>query len=67
MALRGMTVETWYSGDGGGTAGMPAGWNKNSDANVQVYGTAVPEPSSILLLSFGLFGLAVFKMRFRAA
>jgi hypothetical protein len=46
---------------------MPAGWNKNSDANVQVYGTAVPEPSSILLLSFGLFGLAVFKMRFRAA
>ena len=61
------TVETWYSGTGEGTAGMPAGWNKNSDANVQVYGTAVPEPSSILLLGFGLFGLAVFKMRFRAA
>ena len=51
------TVQTWYSGTGGGTSGFPAGWDKNSDANVQVFGTPTPIPGSGLLAAVG--GLAL--------
>jgi hypothetical protein len=51
-------VESWLS-TGGGTTGWGRGWDKNSDGNIQVFGSApVPEPSTILLLGFGLVGLA---------
>ena len=35
------------------------GWDKSSDANIQIFGSAapVPEPSTILLLGSGLMGL----------
>ena len=39
------------------------GWDKSSDANVQVFGTAVPEPASLLLLGTGLVGLARLRKR----
>jgi hypothetical protein len=39
------------------------GWDKSSDLNVQVEGTPVPEPSSMLLLGVGLFGLTVVVKR----
>ena len=51
-------IESWLS-TGGGTTGWGAGWDKNSDANIQVYGTLapVPEPATMILLSSGLLGL----------
>lgn len=52
------SVLTWDSGTGAGTSGFAAGWDKNSDANVQIF--AVPEASSVLALS--LFGLGVAGM-----
>ena len=60
------TVETWYSGTGGGTSGWGPGWNKNTDANVQVFGTAIPEPSTVvagalLLLPFGVSTLRMLR------
>lgn len=55
------TVESWYSGTGAGTAGFSAGWDKNSDANVQVFGAAVPLPAAFvpglaLLAGLGVVG-----------
>jgi hypothetical protein len=57
-------IESWLS-TGGGTTGWGAGWDKNSDANVQVYGARVPEPATMLLLSSGLIGLAGFRRKFK--
>ena len=51
------TVLTWYSGTGGGTSGFGPGWDKNSDANVQVFGTPTPIPGSGFLAAVG--GLAL--------
>lgn len=48
------TVETWDTATGAGTSGFPAGWDKDSDGNVQVFGAAVPEPGSLAILSVGL-------------
>ncbi len=59
------SVLTWYSGDGGGTSGWGAGWDKNTDANVQVYGSAVPIPAAFLLFAPGLAGLAALRRKFR--
>ncbi|MGA3266070.1 MAG: hypothetical protein ABSE16_04525 [Verrucomicrobiota bacterium] len=60
------TVLTWYSGDGGGTSGWYAGWDKNSDGDVQVFGTPVPEASTmiagaLLLLPFGASTLRILR------
>ncbi len=49
----GGNVLTWFS-TGGGTSGWGAGWDKNSDANVQVYATQVPVPGAILLGGIGV-------------
>lgn len=38
------------------------GWDKSSDINVQVFATAVPEPSSLLVLA-GAAGLAAMRRR----
>jgi hypothetical protein len=54
----GQGVETWESGTGAGTSGFPSGWDKNTDANVQVFGSAVPEPSSVAMLSGALLLLS---------
>jgi len=50
-------VETWDS--------LGSGWDKSSDANVQIYGAQVPEPSLLILLSLGIAGvsLASFRMK----
>jgi hypothetical protein len=40
-------------------------WDKSTDINVQVFGK-LPEPGSILLIGFGLAGLAVSRKMFRA-
>ena len=47
------TVETWKTGDGTGTSGFGQGLDKNSDGNVQVFGTPVPEPGSLALIACG--------------
>jgi hypothetical protein len=51
-------VDSWNSsGDG---------WDKSSDANVQVYGTKVPEPATMLLLGLGLVALAGARRKSRS-
>ncbi len=39
------------------------GWSKSSDINVQVYGSQVPLPGTLLLLSSGLAGLGLLRGR----
>jgi len=41
-------------------------WDKAADLNALVLGTKVPEPSVVLLIGFGLAGLAVSR-KFRKA
>ncbi|MDD5333205.1 MAG: PEP-CTERM sorting domain-containing protein [Rhodoferax sp.] len=52
------TALTWNSGTGGGTSGWGSGGFPNSDANVQVFAAAVPEPETyaMLLAGLGLLG-----------
>lgn len=52
-----LTVESWQS--------LGSGWDKNSDANVQVYGAPVPVPAAVWLLGTGLAGLACIRRRFQ--
>jgi hypothetical protein len=54
------SVGTWTS--------LGGGWDKPSDVNVQVYGTVVPEPTTmiagaLLLLPFGASTLRVLRKR----
>ena len=56
-------VETWQTGTGLGTSGFGAGWDKNSDGDVQVFGAQVPEPSSVALLSCSLLLLPFRSLR----
>lgn len=57
----GDVVETWNSGDGSGTSGFPKGWDKSSDANVQVF---VPDASDTATLAGVAFaGLMLFRRR----
>lgn len=57
----------------GGIIGVPEswssngnGWDKASDGNVQVYGSAVPIPGAVWLLGSGLVGLVGVRRRFRS-
>jgi hypothetical protein len=62
------SVETWFAGTGGGTTGWGSGNNVNSDANVQVFGNEVPEPTGIVaLLGLGGMGLIGLVWRCRKA
>jgi hypothetical protein len=65
-------VLTWGSGTGAGTydPGV-AGWDKDSDGNVQVFGSAVPEPrtlvsGALMLLPFGAGTLRMLRKRLAA-
>jgi hypothetical protein len=51
-------VDPWISTSGGA-------WDKTSDANVQVFGTQVPEPATMLLLGLGLVGIAGIRRKMR--
>ncbi len=53
-----LSVGTWSS------FGPNGGWDKPSDVNVQVFGTAtVPEPPTLVLFGLGLAGLAFSRRR----
>jgi hypothetical protein len=52
-----LSVGTWSSSEPSG------GWDKPSDVNVQVFGTAVPEPGTLALLGLGLAGLGLSRRR----
>ncbi|HSZ56161.1 MAG TPA: hypothetical protein VK797_10905 [Tepidisphaeraceae bacterium] len=61
-------VETWYSsGTPVGTSPFSAGWDKNSDGNVQVFGVATPLPPSLWggLALLGLLAVTGGAKRFR--
>ncbi len=61
-------VQTWFSGPpGGGTTEWGAEWDKDSDANVQVFGTSVPDfASTWMLLCAGLAGLGIIRRKLRS-
>ena len=40
-----------------------SGWDKKSDANIQIFGSPVPEPTTLILLGFGLLGMAGVSRR----
>ncbi|MDN6318187.1 MAG: PEP-CTERM sorting domain-containing protein [Marinobacter sp.] len=58
-----------YNSDRNGTPGTAGGggWDKPADMNIQVFGSAVavPEPSSLGILSLGLIGLGLSRQRRR--
>jgi hypothetical protein len=48
------------------SGGVDGGWDKSSDINVQVEGSVVPEPATMVLLSLaGLSSLAMVWIRRR--
>lgn len=49
------SIEAWTS--------LGNGWDKASDVNVQVFGTAIPEPGSLALAGLALFGVLATRRR----
>ena len=49
--------------DSGTWTSLGNGWDKASDLNVQVFGTAIPEPGSVALVGVALLGLAATRRR----